>query len=80
MNFNNLAQGKHSSHILKRSMEQEDECHETRSIIKVLTSWKKVNKSPPSPFKTKTIMGNSQDNEGSTRTVKNIKIRRTKRW
>jgi hypothetical protein len=41
---------------MKRSMEQEDECHKTRSIIKALTPWKKVNKSPPSPFKTKTIM------------------------
>jgi hypothetical protein len=41
---------------MKRSMEQEDECHETRSIIKALTPWKKVNKSPPSPFKTKIIM------------------------
>jgi hypothetical protein len=41
---------------MKRSMEQEDECHETRSIIKALTPRKKVNKSPPSPFKTKTIM------------------------
>jgi hypothetical protein len=56
MNFNNFALGKHGSHIMKRSMEQEDECHETRSIIKALTPWKKVNKSPPIPFKTKTIM------------------------
>jgi hypothetical protein len=65
---------------MKRTMEQEDECHETRSIIKALNPWKKVNKSPPSPFKTKTIMEKSQDNEGSTRTDKNVKIRRTKRW
>jgi hypothetical protein len=49
MNFNNLAQGKHYSHITERSMEQEDECHKIRST---LTPWKKVNKSPPSPFKT----------------------------
>jgi hypothetical protein len=34
-----------------------EEIHGTRrSIIKALTPWKKVNKSPPSPFKTKTIM------------------------
>jgi hypothetical protein len=30
MNFNNLAQGKHNSRIMERSMEQEDECHNTR--------------------------------------------------
>jgi hypothetical protein len=53
MNFNNLAQGKHSSCIMERSMEQEDKCHNTRST---LTPWKRVNKSPSSPFKTKTIM------------------------
>jgi hypothetical protein len=56
MNLNNFALGKHSPCIMKRSMEQEDKYHETRSIIKALTPWKKVNKSPPSPVKTKTIM------------------------
>jgi hypothetical protein len=65
---------------MKRSKEQEDECRETRSIIKALTPWKKVNKYPASPFKTKTSWRNSQDNEGSTRTDKNVKIRRTKKW
>jgi hypothetical protein len=45
--------GKHSSCIIERSIEQEDECHKTRST---LTPWRRVNKSPPSPFKTKTIM------------------------
>jgi hypothetical protein len=69
MNFNNLAQGKHSSHITERSMEQEDKCHNIRST---LTPWKRVNKSPS--------WRNSQDNEGSARTIKNVKIRRTKRW
>jgi len=39
--------------LTERSIEQEYECHKTRST---LTPWKRVNKSPPGLFKTKTIM------------------------
>jgi hypothetical protein len=60
---------------MERSMEQEDECHKIRSTIKYSLHGRGWTNLHQAPSRQRPSWENSQDNEGSTRTVKNVKTR-----